>query len=125
MTSTLSFSYQEYIQRREQQASIPLTVDIFRWYQDMQRSHAVYFDTSRASWLVFRYEDVQRVVLDTNTFSSQRTISADGGIDPIVSGGILGMDPPRHRQLRALIAQAFTPRVVANLEPRITSIVQS
>lgn len=35
------------------------------------------------------------------------------------------MDPPRHRQLRTLISQAFTPRVVAQLEPHITSIVHS
>jgi len=28
-------------------------------------------------------------------------------------------DPPRHTKLRALISKAFTPRVVANLEPRI------
>ena len=29
------------------------------------------------------------------------------------------LDPPRHSQLRGLISQAFTPRSVANLEPRI------
>jgi cytochrome P450 len=32
------------------------------------------------------------------------------------------MDPPRHRQLRNLVSQAFTPRMVAQLEPRITAI---
>src|SRR5262249_49530090 len=31
-------------------------------------------------------------------------------------------DPPRHTKLRALIAKAFTPRVVANLEPRIREL---
>lgn len=35
------------------------------------------------------------------------------------------MDPPRHRQHRALISQAFTPRVIFLLEPRITAIVHS
>src|SRR5260370_29318432 len=30
--------------------------------------------------------------------------------------------PPRHRQLRNLVSQAFTPRMVAQLEPRITAI---
>jgi cytochrome P450 len=32
------------------------------------------------------------------------------------------MDPPRHRQLRSLATQAFTPRVVAQLAPRIEAI---
>jgi cytochrome P450 len=32
------------------------------------------------------------------------------------------MDPPRHRTLRALVSQAFTPRVVADLEPRIAAL---
>jgi cytochrome P450 len=125
VASTASFSYQEFLQRRTQQASVPLTLDIYTWYRHMQTSHAVYFDASRASWLVFRYDDVQRVVLDPHTFSSQRTPNPDGSIDPIASGGIVGMDPPRHRQLRSLISQAFTPRVIALLEPRITSIVHT
>jgi cytochrome P450 len=32
------------------------------------------------------------------------------------------MDPPDHRKLRSLVSQAFTPRVVAGLEPRIRAI---
>jgi cytochrome P450 len=32
------------------------------------------------------------------------------------------MDPPRHRQLRNLVSQVFTPRMVAQLEPRISAI---
>jgi cytochrome P450 len=33
-------------------------------------------------------------------------------------------DPPRHTRLRALLHRAFTPRVVAQLEPRIREITQ-
>jgi cytochrome P450 len=125
MSATPSYSYDELLQRRTQQASVLLTPEVYEWYQRMQASHDVYYDTVRASWLVFRYQDVMRAVLDTTTFSSQRTINPDGSIDPIASGGILGMDPPRHRQLRALISIAFTPRVVAQLELRITAIVHN
>ncbi len=32
------------------------------------------------------------------------------------------MDPPRHRQLRNLVSQAFTPRMVAQMELRISEI---
>ncbi len=125
MASTPSYSYQELVQRRTQQASVLLTPGIFDWYQRMQRDHDVYYDSERASWLVFRYDDVQRAVLDPSTFSSERTTNPDGSVDPIASGGILGMDPPRHRQLRALISTAFTPNMVTRLEPRITEIVHT
>jgi cytochrome P450 len=111
-------------QRRSQQVSVPLTPNIYAWYHTMQQSHTVYFDKARASWLIFRYDDVQQVILDTRTFSSLRSPNLDGTADPITGGGILGMDPPHHRQLRALISQAFTPRAIALLEPRVTAIVQ-
>jgi cytochrome P450 len=125
VTNSPSFSYEEFNQRRMQQASVPLTLDVFSWYQSMQKSHRVYFDEERASWLVFHYNDVQHVMLDPATFSSQRALNPDGSVDPIASLGIIGTDPPRHRELRALISQAFTPGVVALLEPRITSIVHA
>ncbi|GER90043.1 putative cytochrome P450 YjiB [Dictyobacter vulcani] len=100
-----------------------MTPDIYDWYGHMQASHDLVYDAARASWLVFRYEDVMHVLRDTTTFSSQRAINPDGSVDSIVSGGILGMDPPRHRQLRSLISVAFTPRAIAQLEPRIRAIV--
>lgn len=121
----LTYSYQDLLARRMKQASVLLTPDIYDWYQEMQKSHRVYYDEDRASWLVFRYNDVQHIALNPHPFSSQRTTNPDGSIDPVASGGILGMDPPRHRQLRTLISQAFTPRVIAQLEPRITTIVHS
>jgi cytochrome P450 len=125
MSNTVSFSYEDLARRRAQQTSVPLTLDMYEWYQEMLPSHAVIFDSSRASWLVFRYEEVQRVLLDAHTFSSQRDVGADGYVDPIKSGSFISMDPPDHRQLRAIVSQAFTPRVVADMEPRIIAIVQS
>lgn len=121
MSTRASFSYEDLSRRRTQQLSVPLTLGIYEWYQKMLRSHAVVFDPSRASWLVFGYEEVQRVLRDHQTFSSQRDINADGQVNPLLS--MLGLDPPRHRHLRALVAQAFTPRMVAQLELRITAIV--
>jgi cytochrome P450 len=35
------------------------------------------------------------------------------------------MDPPRHREVRTLVNQAFTPRVVAGLEPQISEVATS
>ena len=49
----------------------------------------------------------------------------DGNADPVQGGGIIGMDPPRHNQIRGLISQVFTPRVVAKLELWIVSMVDA
>lgn len=65
MPATPSYSYDELLQRRTQRASVLLMPDIYQWYKRMQASHDIYYDAARASWLVFRYEDVMRVVLDT------------------------------------------------------------
>ncbi|GGM54295.1 cytochrome P450 [Dactylosporangium sucinum] len=40
-------------------------------------------------------------------------------------GNVVQMDPPRHDELRRMVSRAFTPRVVAGLEPRIEAITGS
>lgn len=85
-----------------------------------------FYDEQRQVWRVFRYAEVQRVLSDSSTFSNDR-----GGLDPAqprsstrsASTNLIAMDPPRHRLYRALVTQAFTPRTVAQLEPRITALV--
>jgi cytochrome P450 len=59
--------------------------------------------------MIFDYEGVKRVLSDYETFSSRHGPAE----------WLAFMDPPRQAKLRALISRAFTPRMVANLEPRI------
>src|SRR5436189_2416709 len=94
----------------------PLTP--FPWYRAMRTASPVVRDPNYGSWQVFRYADVQRVLSDYESFSSR--MGGDGS-SPI-SQSLIGMDPPRHRQLRTLVSQAFTPRAVDNLAPRIQAI---
>ena len=99
----------------------------FDWYRTMRATQPVFKHPDWGSWQVFRYADVARVLSEYATFSSDGHRMAqfegfEGGADPIGSSSILHMDPPRHRQLRNLVSQAFTPRMVAQLEPRITAI---
>jgi cytochrome P450 len=91
----------------------------FPWYRSMRETAPVYFDKQQYMWHVFRYDDVQRVLSDYASFSSAR---GRGGDQPL-SASMISMDPPRHRQLRALTTQAFTPRAVDALAPRIQGIV--
>ena len=93
----------------------------FPWYRLMRETQPVYFNPQYHYWQVFRYEDVQRVLSDYTSFSSVFG-GGEQGADPL-SSSLISMDPPRHRQLRNLVTQAFTPRSVARLSERITSIV--
>jgi cytochrome P450 len=84
----------------------------------MRAQAPVWHDAARGLWHVFCYDDVQRVLSDYAAFSSER---GRGSNDPLATS-MISLDPPRHRQLRALVTQAFTPRAVARLEPRIAAI---
>jgi cytochrome P450 len=91
----------------------------FPWYREMRESALVHFDQRFSSWNVFGYGDVQRVLSEHTTFSSE--YGGQAGRDPLASS-LINTDPPRHRQLRTLVTQAFTPRAVAQLGPRISQI---
>src|SRR6516162_3404671 len=67
-------------------------------------------------WMIFDYDGAKRALADHDSFSSDLS-HAPGQGNP--GEWFIFFDPPRHTKLRALIAKAFTPRVVANLEPRI------
>jgi cytochrome P450 len=86
-------------------------------YAMMRESQRVNFNQMISMWEVFRFNDVQRVLNDYATFSSNYI-----GEGPL-SESLIGMDPPRHRQLRNIVTQAFTPRTIAQLAPRVTAIV--
>lgn len=95
----------------------------FAWYREMRASRPVFYDAEADCWEVFRYDDVQRIATDHATFSSadrRRWVAHED--ERTFAPSIIDMDPPRHRQFRSLVTQAFTPRAVAQLAPRITAI---
>jgi cytochrome P450 len=110
---------------RKQEIATLLTPDIYSWYRQQLEVCRMQFDERRCSWMVFGYAEVQQVLLDTDTFSSERTLKPDGRVDEIGGAGMLGLDPPRHRHLRSLVVQAFTQKRVAALEPRIQALTSS
>ncbi|WP_028269038.1 cytochrome P450 [Arthrobacter sp. UNC362MFTsu5.1] len=98
------------------------SLDPFPQYRAMRESSPVFQDEQSGSWHVFRYDNVQRVLSEHATFSSRM-----GGDDPSETGqlfaaSLITTDPPRHRQLRSLVTQAFTPKAVDALAPRISAL---
>ncbi|MDQ3761330.1 MAG: cytochrome P450 [Actinomycetota bacterium] len=92
----------------------------------MLDTHPVHRDDNQL-WQVFSYADVTRILSDPATFSSDTTAVSPSqpDFDLFAKGNIATMDPPRHRKLRTLVSQVFTPRVVAALAPRITEVTTS
>lgn len=93
----------------------------FPWYAYMRENNCVHVD-HHGVWHVFRHDDVKRVLSDYEVFSSQRGQSDDPN-NPI-SASLISSDPPRHRNLRALVSLAFTPKAINDLTGRIQDITQ-
>jgi cytochrome P450 len=98
--------------------------DLLARAAELRERGPVHQDEERGLWRVLDHASVSRVLSDPAAFSSDFS-----GLTPVQEdfetfrkGNFVGMDPPDHRKLRTLVSQAFTPRVVAGLEPRIRAI---
>lgn len=67
-------------------------------------------------WMIFDFEGVKQALADHEVLSSDLSYVPGSG-NP--GEWFVFFDPPRHTKLRAIISKVFTPRMVANLEPRI------
>ncbi|MDX2169753.1 MAG: cytochrome P450 [Deltaproteobacteria bacterium] len=78
-------------------------------------------------WAVTKYHDLKWVSKNPGLFSSERqgTLREDPAPTdlPAIQSIMLNMDPPRHRQYRTLVNQAFTPRMINNLHGRVRAMV--
>ena len=88
-------------------------------YEQMRDAAPVFYLQPFDLWMVFDFEGVKRVLVEHDSFSSDLS-NAPGGGNP--GEWFIFFDPPRHTRLRGIISKAFTPRVVANLEPRIREL---
>ncbi len=85
-----------------------------------------FYEQQRGLWHVTRYNEIQRILNDYSDFSSahrdEHPFHRQAALGQYTS--IIGMDPPLHRQMRGLVSQAFTPRAIALMEPRIAQIAR-
>ena len=93
---------------------------LLAWLATMRDEHPVWRDRY-GLWHVFRHSDVEAILRDPDTFSSD-TARLVPAAAPVRRGMLTQIDPPEHRSLRRLVSATFTPRTVAGLEPRIRSL---
>lgn len=91
------------------------------WCREQRGQAPVRYNDNMKEWELFDYADIAAVLMDPATFSSDCTglAPSQDDFDLLIKGDITGMDPPRHRKMRNLVSQAYTPRMVADLAPRI------
>ncbi|WP_312868803.1 cytochrome P450 [Amycolatopsis pithecellobii] len=86
-------------------------------------------------WLLSRYDDVSKLQRSAHsvdernltTLPSWKSDSAELGKENRMLRGLslVDQDPPDHTRLRRLVGKAFTRRAVAELEPRVTGLVDA
>jgi cytochrome P450 len=78
-------------------------------------------------WAVTRYEDIRAVHRDVQTYSSEIGGTSLEDLDPdqvTARKSMIDMDPPRHDELRGLIARRFTPKAVGVWEDQVRNVTR-
>jgi len=81
-------------------------------------------DGTRA-YLATRHADVRQVFTDQR-FSRAAAAGPDRPtreLGSLAEDSLIGMDPPRHTQIRRVVSHAFTPRRVEELRPKVVELV--
>ena len=70
-----------------------------------------------------RFSDNLDAFIDKDAYTSTWSTSLEFMNEPHLGSGLMiWMDPPEHNRYRGLVSKAFTPRRIADLEPRIRAI---
>jgi len=107
--------------------------DPFPLYRRMQDEDPVHWSPRLKGWVLTRYEDVKRVCLDTESWSSDRLRpffaslpGAEAGrmseLIRILTLWMVFRDPPEHTRLRRLAGRVFNVRSIHALRPNVEAI---
>lgn len=97
----------------------------------LQREAPVHFHPEpggRGFWVLTKYDDVQAVLRDPKTFSSE--VGGSATIDDLpedvlaVRRNFLEFDPPKHGRYRRLISTSFTPGAVTRYEEWLRNLTR-
>jgi cytochrome P450 len=86
----------------------------YRWLRD---EAPVYHNERMDFWALSRFDDVLDGLHDPATYTSTGGVAIEQS--GAVTKSMIEMDPPDHTAMRKLIARRFTPRRIAELEPRV------
>lgn len=104
----------------------------YAWLRQHAPVHRTELPSGVEAWLVTRYDDARQALADQRLSKNpgHHSASAHGkgkiGIPGERSANLmthlLNIDPPDHTRLRRLVSKAFTPRRVAEFQPRVQEL---
>ncbi|WP_326947777.1 cytochrome P450 [Amycolatopsis sp. NBC_01307] len=98
------------------------------WLRGKQPAERVRHAADLGFWNVYGHPEAEEILRDPGTYSSDTTrlvpkeLLEDVDLAAMSAGNLLQLDPPLHNKMRKLVSRAFTPKVVADLEPRIAAV---
>jgi cytochrome P450 len=98
-----------------------IDADPYPVWKRLRDEAPIYYNDRYGFWAVSRFDDVERALVDWQTFISGKGSVLEmikAGIE-IPPGSILFEDPPTHDVHRSLLARVFTPRRMAAIEPQV------
>jgi cytochrome P450 len=98
-----------------------IDVDPYPVWKRLRDEAPLYYNEKYEFFAVSRFDDVERCSVDWRTYLSGKGSVLEmikQGID-IPPGSILFEDPPTHDVHRSLLSRVFTPRRIAELEPKV------
>jgi cytochrome P450 len=101
--------------------NVELNADPYGMFRRLREEAPLYYNEQHDFYALSRFADVDRALVDYETYSSARgaileLIKANIEMPP---GVLIFEDPPLHDVHRKLLARMFTPRKVNALEPKI------
>ncbi|OBH58877.1 cytochrome [Mycobacterium colombiense] len=105
---------------------VDLNADPYPMFRRIRENAPLYYNAEHDFYALSRFDDVNRALVDHQTFSSARGVVLEiikAGID-IPPGLLIFEDPPVHDVHRSLLSRAFTPRKINSLEPMIREFTQ-
>jgi cytochrome P450 len=100
---------------------VDLNTDPYPMFKRLRDNAPLYYNAEHDFYALSRFDDVNRALVDHQTFSSAKGVvieilKADIEIPP---GTLIFEDPPIHDIRRNLLSRAFTPRKMNAIEPLI------
>lgn len=105
---------------------VDLNADPYPMFRRIRENAPLYYNAEHDFYALSRFDDVNKALVDHQTFSSARGVVLEiikAGID-IPPGLLIFEDPPAHDIHRSLLSRAFTPRKINALEPMIREFTQ-